>query len=76
MGNSKEQTAHGEGCVKGFSDMGSIPIISTIHYHVSDKIKENTGVAKLYWLCRCSLFLVAIEWLKETFAVCNNFIQA
>ena len=28
-GKVKKQTAHGEGCVKGFSDMGSIPIIST-----------------------------------------------
>ena len=29
IGNSKKQTAHGESFVKGFSDMGSIPIIST-----------------------------------------------
>ena len=33
-----------------------LPIIFTIHYHVSGKIKENTGIAKLYLLCRCSLF--------------------
>ena len=74
MGNSKQQTAHGEGRVKGFSDMGSIPIISTIHYHVSGKIKENTGIVKLTLLCRCSLFLASIGWVKQSCPVFVNFV--
>ena len=54
--------------------MGSIPIISTTHYHVSGKIKENTGIAKLYLLCRCSLFLASIGWVKATFAGFDKFV--
>ena len=53
--------------------MGSIPIISTTHYHVSGKIKENTGIVKIYLLCRCSLFLASIGWAKLTFAGFDKF---
>ena len=54
--------------------MGSIPIISTTHYHVSDKIKENTGIAKIYLLCRRSLFLASIGWVKATFVGFDKFV--
>jgi len=53
--------------------MGSIPIISTTHYHVSDKFKENTDIGKLYLLCRCSLFLALIDWKIQTYLGLGKF---
>jgi len=49
-----------------FRDNSQLRLISTTHYHVSGKIKENTGLAKLYLLCRCSLFSALIGWELQT----------
>ena len=49
-GNFKRHNAPGESHIKLFSDRGSIPLGSTSHYHVRDKIKKNTVIVKLYLL--------------------------